>query len=439
MPINIPVPGQETFNQRGVPDIQQVYMNGLMNYLKSNEARFAPQMSLADLERIRAATQAQQIQNQFAPQLSQMDLDKARAALQSQQIQNQFAPQQAQANLDLAKAHANYFNMGGGLSGTAKEAVGLEKIKQAFGEASPQYQTAKRAFDLKQTSQQILNENRQMLTESAPKRFSTNLGKTILEQQDIGSGYSPGTGPYSLGDVPLKSKRGEVVPGAPSDQDIETGNLSDESQKALQEAYKMNLYKKNTDPSLRKQAVYAANAHKTIQAIDPDALTTYAGINGQIQKARDAFVTSQGYSVPRFEKYQENARAADLLAHQIRQFYGDSIQPSMLEKIESFTNPSAIASNPQLAKKNYQAFIKILENETDTIREVLNAPSVFENPAGKSLQKKESLGENSDWDRKYSKEKWYGKYSQKDLEDTAALHKVDVNQVISDLRKKYGS
>ena len=74
--------------------------------------------------------------------------------------------------------------------------------------------------------------------------------------------------------------------------------------------------------------------------------------------------------------------AAELLAKQVRQFYGDSIQPSMQARIEEMINPASWANNPKIAKQNFDTVTSILKKETGTYRGALKSTKEFESQAG---------------------------------------------------------
>src|ERR1051325_5315246 len=89
--------------------------------------------------------------------------------LQSEFLQSQTERERARANLPF-----------GGMipPGPAGQTVGLEMLRLAYGENSPQYQKAKELMDLNKQSTESRINYQNILSGTAPKRFSTNLGKT---------------------------------------------------------------------------------------------------------------------------------------------------------------------------------------------------------------------------------------------------------------------
>src|SRR5579872_203686 len=102
-----------------------------------------------------------------------------------------FAGQQAQADLMYklaqAKAAEQQANMpfGGQLSGVAREAFGLELLKQQYGPESEVYRNARRRYEADLEQSNVLNQYRSALSDTAGKRASTTLGKTEMEIADI--------------------------------------------------------------------------------------------------------------------------------------------------------------------------------------------------------------------------------------------------------------
>lgn len=248
--------------------------------------------------------------------------------------------------------------------GEIGQAMWLERIKNIAGEDSPFFKRAQDAFNREQQAKQGLVDYRSALTGTADKRYSTQTGKRLQEQSDIDAGFMPGTG--------------RTVPIAP------------EQQKKFADEYALKGLKEVTDTNFRNKAAFARNIDKTIESIDIDALTRYAGAPGQVKLIMESLAAPFGMESKDYQDYQQAMKGAQLLAKQIRQFYGDSIQPNMVEKIENMTSPATWRNNPELAKNSFNTLADILKKETKTYTGSLKSSKQLLE-GGSTEKEKESL------------------------------------------------
>lgn len=237
--------------------------------------------------------------------------------------------------------------------GAIGQSMWLERIRARYGENSPQYESAKKAYDSEIEKTDILNQYRTGLTGTLEKRSSTPLTKLELEQSDVEAGYKPGTG------------RTEKI-GNPAQQ------------QELLDTYGLKIQKERSDLDSRKRSLFASNIDKTIAQINIDDLTQYAGAKGGLSKLAEEAKAPFGKESQNYRNFQKSLVAAEFLAKQARQFYGDSIQPSMLERLEKLTNPASWINNPAIAKQNFETVKTILQKETGTYRGALKSTREFE-------------------------------------------------------------
>jgi hypothetical protein len=147
---------------------------------------------------------------------------------------------------------------------------------------------------------------------------------------------------------------------------------------AIQDASGLLSQKKTTDASARQKNLYASNIEKTLNMIDPDSLTQYAGGFGAAQKYANMGAASLNMESKNYDNYVKSLNAANLLATQVRQFYGDSIQPSMIQRLEQLTSPSNWANNPTLAKSQFNQTKQILGQEMGTYRQAMKSTAPYE-------------------------------------------------------------
>lgn len=287
-------------------------------------------------------------------------------------VKNKFAEPTIQADIAAKQANTQRQNIlnelpfaGRAIPGAGGEALGLEMIKTKYGEDSPVYQNALNNYTLNQQKTNQLMSYQKALQESLPKRTATPLAKTAMEEQDISQGYAPGT----------------TVSG-------EGQKISPERQKQLSGRFALKNIKDITDPKIRERALYATNMEKTINTLNPHDLTYYSGVRGQAQLAKDiAKSSAQGKDVPSYAAYKKALVSAETLGKQVRQFYGDSIQPEVYKRTLELANPSTWYENPQVALDKYNQFVNILNSEADTFYDALESADVYKKPEKPSTAK----------------------------------------------------
>jgi len=305
----------------------------------------------------------QRQQEELANALRKEQLTQAQAA-------TPFAGQTAQAELQkilaqgrVADQQAN-MPFGGQLSGVAREAFGLELLKQQYGPNSDVYKDARRQYEANLAQSDILNQYRQALSGTANKRASTTLGKTEMEIADIANRR----------DLPPYEKE------------------------AMIGRYELSRQKQISDSDARKRALFASNVDKTLENINPKDLVQYGGIKGQAKLKADQIKAGLGNASKDYVKYQDALTGAKLLAKQVRQFYGDSITPQVQEQLAEMVNPATWANNPDVALRKFNRFKKILQSETGTYRSALKETKEFNEDAQKEknmelLKKQRAMAE----------------------------------------------
>lgn len=260
--------------------------------------------------------------------------------------QAMYAPETEQANLDLKRAEALRAPFVG-LTGPAQEINSIELVKRIYGEGSPQHTAAQNKYDLNNQNLRSQINYRNTLEETAPQRYAVPVVKNIMAREDLKRGVLPGT------DIPVSEKDSKII----RDQ--------------LDLAQLKNI----SDPKTRERVAYAINIDKTLDSFDPKDLLQYAGLGGSISKKIQQGLSLTKNESENYRKYQEALTSVDVLADQIRQFYGTSIQPSVKEDLKYLANPSSWASNPEIAIRKFERLKKILLNETDTLKNLLYTPS----------------------------------------------------------------
>ncbi len=280
----------------------------------------------------------QSISNQYMPQQMQNQQALQSAQIKGADIANQFAPQTEQAKLDALKSQNFLTNMkaqmGGGVSGPIAQALQLQFIKNRFGEQSPQYQQGQAAYT------------------STMAKYSSPISKLQREKSDIDSGYMPGTG--------------------------RTQALDPNKQNLLSNTYALAIQKATTDSGTRQKSLNAQNIEKTLAMIDPKDLTQYAGLVGHIAKGDNFLVSPFGGETGNYDRYTQALALTHRLTSQVRQFYGDSVMPSNVEKLLDEFETGRAMSNPKLALKTFGTLKNVLAAETGTYTGALKSTKPYE-------------------------------------------------------------
>lgn len=280
-------------------------------------------------ERLRNQLEQQKFANLLANQQSQFNAARL-----------PFAQQMEEANikhrLAQAKTAEQQANMpfGGQLSGVAREAFGLELLKQQYGPESEVYQNAAKRYQADLEASKILNEYRQTLSGTTEKRVATPFKKLEMEIGEIN----------------------------------DRKDISPYEKERLTEMARAAQIKGITLPEFQKRAAFAANIDKTLESINPDHLVQYAGAFGEGKKFVSGIAASLGFTLNDFKQYQNALTATKLLAKQVRQFYGDSITPEVQAQLRELTNPASWKNNPEIAKDKFLMFKNLLLKETQTYK-----------------------------------------------------------------------
>ncbi len=276
----------------------------------------------------------------------------------------QYQPREKEAELKAKLAKANLPFGGANVPGAAGHIIGLEMVKNLYGENSPQYQQAQAGYNLEQnsTGSRINYQNR--LANSLPMRYLTPDGKLIVEQSNLEQGFSPAGTPVGQ----------PVIPGQPSY--IQPGGKGPKNPLAIR--YDQARQKKSVPASVLQKNLYASNVEKTIKTVDPEALSQYSGATGTARKIANQLGKPFGLESSNYDDYEVSVRQAKLLSKQVRQFLGDSIQPEIKEDLEKLADPSAWNSNPKLVRKLFQKYKDILGQELQTYRDAEGGTDIYQ-------------------------------------------------------------
>jgi len=398
---------------------------------------------------------------------------RAQQAFQQQQIQQQaMAPTQlALLKAKVAQAQAQSAQPGGGqtLSGAAGRSMGLALLANKYGESSPIYQRAVKDYNadvqlklgraqyfqanvaLKnmptvnklQSMENYQGEQSQRVAHGMPKQSFNDWYKSEYVAPDLKSGVIPHPAiavgsPVAGAPIPPGSSQAQQV-GAPFAGSAAPGQPQIPAQTlhgfipptqpfaATQPQFTqtpfgieakqtgLKIAQQTVPTFVRQKLAYASNIEKTLGQMPDAAITSYsqnpAKLMGDYQKSLSGTVT------PEYANYLKYVTNAKMLATQIRQFYGDSITPSGMKKLEDLSNPISWRTSPKAALAKFNALRNTLGREIQTYRNQATQPSSIQpyGPGGATLPLKEASAS--------------AQPSLADLQYTAQKHNMSVAQV----------
>lgn len=281
-------------------------------------------------------------------------------------MQNRLRAAQTQRELKLAQLPFG----GAEVPGPAGQIVGLEMIRGAYGENSPQYQTALKAFNLGQESTGARIGYETALTHSMPLRYTTPEGRQIIEESNVNQGYSPAGTPQGMPVAPGKAPYHPPSQGA----DNSSSPMTPEGRH-----YALRQTKQDLPASVMSKNLYANNIDKTIENINLDDLTHYNGPMGQFKLKSEQALDAAGQDTsPEYQKYKEAEAKFNFLTNQVRQFYGDSIQPSAMEKLQEKIDPRGAFRSSKIGKAAFNSAKDLLKKELQTYRDASRDASVYQ-------------------------------------------------------------
>ncbi len=205
------------------------------------------------------------------------------------------------------------------------------------------------AFNNEQEKIKKATERTQVLNDTQYNRGLTQVSKKHDELRDIDKGKFPGT----------------------------NDKLTPQQQNAMRNDLLLSLTKDVTDPATRQKLQAATNMNITLDSIDAKALTQFSGAKGKIDKIADSILESVGAGSPEYQNYLKEAIKASAAAKQMRQYLGDSIQPSAQTRLDHLANPEAWNVSPKVAQENFEFIRDLYKRETQTLVRAVTDPTLF--------------------------------------------------------------
>jgi hypothetical protein len=150
------------------------------------------------------------------------------------------------------------------------------------------------------------------------------------------------------------------------------------------------------NPQAATKLQFLANIKETISGIDPSVIKMYSGAAGRTKLATDEARAAAGSYIPEYAAFKEfEDTQAVILASQIRQFYGDSIQPKKEQQIMETFAKENIRKNPEVAMRKMAELIRIVDSEGKT----------YAKPVAGLIDEAKNVGFGKKWDAVLTKHK----------------------------------
>ena len=134
----------------------------------------------------------------------------------------------------------------------------------------------------------------------------------------------------------------------------------------------LGLVQKTVPTFIQQKVAYATNIEKTFDQMPEQAVTAYSQSPKQL--ASDYYDSLEGKISKNYGNYLKFMTNARMLATQIRQFYGDSITPGTIKRLESMSNPISWRTSPKAALINYRSLKDTLGREIQTYKKAATTP-----------------------------------------------------------------
>jgi len=373
----------------------------------------------------------------------------ARANLAQLQAQTQLAQARAQDPISLISGND-----------PAAQALKLNALKTQYGEQSDVYQNALRQYN----AQMVYKEQ---LAKYLPARFLTQTGKSGLEEARTQQQIAPTGEPWAqairptvgalagalqgqpqgmlptVGAQPAQQalvQSGQQLPTQPAGQpqapavvaqQAVPGEQAPEFAKELPAQYELLRQKTVTDPIVRQKVLYANNVENTLARMDSSVIPIYSGVKGQAKLLKDSALAQAGTITPDYQRYQQFVADSKLLSSQLRQFYGDSVTPEGMKRIEELANPTSIFLAGGAALERFNAMKDTVRAELKTWQDALGIPEIYRKgkiyPSPRIVKGQDNLlipgVPNS---------------TQENIDHTAKQLGISTDEVIRRLRQKHG-
>lgn len=135
--------------------------------------------------------------------------------------------------------------------------------------------------------------------------------------------------------------------------------------------------------SLLQKYNYAQNIAKTLKTNEDNfgnpalSFANYMGTAGAAKLAKDKVAASLGNASPLYENYRAYEDSVPILAHQLTQFFGSSVQPHVTAQLEQLQNPVTWDKTPGVAIRIYNNLKDIIQTEGNTAAQSVGRQNEF--------------------------------------------------------------
>lgn len=198
----------------------------------------------------------------------------------------------------------------------------------------------------------------------------TSTTPTAPEQAIAGTQQAPSAAPSPSAQVP-PALRPAIQPQATAQAGLAPEPFGLEARQTG-----VGITTKTVPTFVLQKMAFANNIRKTYARMPEQAITAYS--ENPAKLLNDYKLSLQGKITPDYANFIRFTTNAKILATQARQFYGDTIQPAMLKRLDDMTNPISWRKSPKAALIEYHAVKNTLFREMDTYTDEASDPKFVE-------------------------------------------------------------
>lgn len=270
-----------------------------------------------------------------------------------EQFAQQLAFQQAQLGETSRYHNAQLANSSENLGGVAGDIEDLERLKQKYGEESPQFQLAKRVFESQIEQRESLSESRKN-----PYRFAPAQMKNVTAFNNQLEKDFPGAPP----DI-LQKISEAYISGKNEVNGKELPELSSTANSLLQP-----IFKGSSTVALQNQSANLNNTIDELKSFDVEPLKKYTGVKGT---AKFAYQTLNPNSRDKdWYEYDAFKNSAQIYAMDtLRKGFGTSVVPGYVyETLGKMSNPvDPIWGDPKQIETRWNKTIELIEKAAKNV------------------------------------------------------------------------
>lgn len=293
----------------------------------------------------------------YFEQLQKRKAQQEQFGMQEARLKDQFSQQMALNQAQLGETtryhNAQLSNTSDNLGGVAGDIEDLEKLKQKYGEESPQFQLAKRVFESQIEQRESLSESRKNPYRFAPAQMKNITAFNNQIQKDF-----PGAPPEILAQISEAYLSGK--------DEINGKKLPELS--SMANSLLQPIFKGSSTVALQNQSANLNNTISELKSFDVNPLKKYTGAKGS---AKFAYQTINPSARDKdWYEYDAFKNSAQIYAMDtLRKGFGTSVVPGYVyETLGKMSNPvDPIWGDPEQIDTRWNKTIELIDKAAKNV------------------------------------------------------------------------